>query len=126
MESDAFHCVPQAHKRRASGGAKHHSRYGAFAQAPQDGRVFFILPWGKYSIVGTTDTFYSGNPDEVTVDQEDRTYLLDALNALSRYEPFGVVNHFIFCGGCALWLLWTREHPIRDNTSMSSKCLKAD
>lgn len=49
--------------------------------APQDGRVFFVLPWGNESLIGTTDTFYSGDPDDVRVTREDIRYLLDAYNA---------------------------------------------
>lgn len=50
-------------------------------RAPQDGRVFFILPWDKFNLVGTTDTLYQGSPDQLVVDAGDRHYLLDALNA---------------------------------------------
>ena len=47
---------------------------------PQDKRVFFILPYGKYSLIGATDTFYEGNPDSVSVNVEDVNYLLEAVN----------------------------------------------
>lgn len=50
-------------------------------RSPKDGRVFFILPWGDYSLVGTTDTFFQGNYDHVTVEEQDKSYLLDAVNA---------------------------------------------
>ena len=49
--------------------------------APQDGRVFFVLPWNGNTLVGTTDTFYSGDPDKVSVEDSDIDYLLDAINA---------------------------------------------
>ena len=32
--------------------------------APQDGRVFFANPWKGRTLVGTTDTFWEGDPDE--------------------------------------------------------------
>lgn len=49
-------------------------------RAPQDQRVFFLLPWMGYSLLGTTDTKFNGNPNEVFVNQEDKSYLLDALH----------------------------------------------
>lgn len=47
-----------------------------FAQS--DGRVFFVLPWGDYSIVGTTDTDYKGDIDNITTTNEEVEYLLNA------------------------------------------------
>lgn len=47
--------------------------------APQDKRVFFVLPWGESSLVGTTDTFYDSDPDDVQPLPDDRHYLLEAL-----------------------------------------------
>jgi glycerol-3-phosphate dehydrogenase len=49
--------------------------------APSDGRVFFILPWYGVTVLGTTDTDYRGNVDQVTVESQDMRYLLDAANA---------------------------------------------
>ncbi|MEI8366425.1 MAG: glycerol-3-phosphate dehydrogenase/oxidase [Parachlamydiaceae bacterium] len=48
---------------------------------PQDKRVFFVIPWEKNSLVGTTDTFYEGNPDAVAVEKVDCNYLLTAVQA---------------------------------------------
>jgi glycerol-3-phosphate dehydrogenase len=49
-------------------------------RAPQDGRVFFAVPWGALSLVGTTDTDFEGSPDEVRVDAADVRYLLEAVS----------------------------------------------
>lgn len=49
-------------------------------RAPQDGRVFFVLPWEQFNIIGTTDTFYEGDPDKLSADKADSTYLLKAVN----------------------------------------------
>jgi glycerol-3-phosphate dehydrogenase len=46
-----------------------------------DGRVMFVLPWGKWSYIGTTDTDHDGGPDEVRATREDVTYLLRSANA---------------------------------------------
>ncbi len=42
----------------------------------RDGRMFFIVPLGQYSLIGTTDTAYSGDLDDVHADSEDVDYLI--------------------------------------------------
>jgi glycerol-3-phosphate dehydrogenase len=44
--------------------------------AKSDGRLFFVIPWLKYSLVGTTDTDYSGDPNEVRAEKTDVDYLV--------------------------------------------------
>lgn len=46
-----------------------------------DGRVMFVLPWGEWSYIGTTDTDHNGGPDDVRTTPEDVTYLLRSANA---------------------------------------------
>jgi glycerol-3-phosphate dehydrogenase len=48
--------------------------------APNDGRVMFILPSGRLTIIGTTDTFTDAPPDEVRASEADVSYLLNAAN----------------------------------------------
>lgn len=48
--------------------------------AKSDGRVFFIIPWYGVTLLGTTDTDYYGDLDNVTVEESDIRYLLDAVN----------------------------------------------
>jgi glycerol-3-phosphate dehydrogenase len=42
----------------------------------RDGRMFFIIPLGTYSLIGTTDTKYNGDLDEVHANRDDVNYLL--------------------------------------------------
>jgi glycerol-3-phosphate dehydrogenase len=51
-------------------------------QSPVDGRVMFVLPWGDFSYVGTTDTDYAGSPAEVRADADDVRYLIDSANSI--------------------------------------------
>ncbi|MDQ3646513.1 MAG: glycerol-3-phosphate dehydrogenase/oxidase [Actinomycetota bacterium] len=44
-------------------------------------RMLFVIPWRDSVLVGTTDTSYEGSLDRPTVDDADRTYCLDSLNA---------------------------------------------
>ncbi len=45
--------------------------------ASKDGRMFFIVPLDKWSLIGTTDTKYDGDLDEVHADAVDVDYLLN-------------------------------------------------
>lgn len=45
-----------------------------------DGRMVFAIPRDGKTYVGTTDTFYEGDPKHLTITAEDRTYLLDAIH----------------------------------------------
>ena len=45
--------------------------------ASRDGRMFFIIPLDKWSLIGTTDTKYDGDLDEVHADAADVDYLLN-------------------------------------------------
>jgi glycerol-3-phosphate dehydrogenase len=44
--------------------------------AHSDGRLFFTIPWQDYTLIGTTDTDYSEEPDSVHADVKDVDYLL--------------------------------------------------
>jgi glycerol-3-phosphate dehydrogenase len=44
--------------------------------ASTDGRLFFVIPWQDYSLIGTTDTDYSGDLDSVYAETDDVNYLL--------------------------------------------------
>jgi glycerol-3-phosphate dehydrogenase len=45
--------------------------------ASKDGRMFFIIPMDRWSLIGTTDTKYDGDLDEVHADTGDVDYLLN-------------------------------------------------
>lgn len=47
-----------------------------------DGRVMFVLPWGEWTYIGTTDTDATESPDEVEATEADVVYLLRSVNAL--------------------------------------------
>lgn len=48
--------------------------------SPSDGRVMFVLPAGDFTIVGTTDTYETVQPDQVCASEADVAYLLEAAN----------------------------------------------
>lgn len=45
---------------------------------PRDDRVLFAIPWGDRSYVGTTDTDFDGDFDDLYATSEDIDYLLEA------------------------------------------------
>jgi len=51
-------------------------------QAKRDGRIMFVLPWNDCTIVGTTDTDYKGDADDVRADAADIDYILREVHAL--------------------------------------------
>jgi glycerol-3-phosphate dehydrogenase len=46
----------------------------------RDGRSMFAVPWGPATVLGTTDTEYSGSLDAPSVDDNDVKYMLSAVN----------------------------------------------
>ncbi|MET0153335.1 MAG: glycerol-3-phosphate dehydrogenase/oxidase [Candidatus Binatia bacterium] len=56
------------------------NRNAIVLRAVRDGRILFVIPWDDHTIVGTTDTDYSGPPDAVRAEAEDVDYLLESLN----------------------------------------------
>jgi len=57
------------------------SNYGIIANAV-DGRQIFIIPHEDTSVIGTTDTDYYGDPDDLRVSQDDVEYLLEGIESV--------------------------------------------
>jgi glycerol-3-phosphate dehydrogenase len=47
-----------------------------YVESPADGRAVFIMPWKGETLVGTTETPYKGDPDQVRPLPEEEEYLL--------------------------------------------------
>lgn len=56
-------------------------------QARSDRRMLFIIPWGNYSLVGTTDTNFEGDPAQARVEPADVDYLLKEARTLFPDAP---------------------------------------
>lgn len=52
----------------------------AVIPVPGDKRSVFVVPWGQFTFVGTTDTDYIGPIDDPQCNEDDVEYLLRALN----------------------------------------------
>jgi glycerol-3-phosphate dehydrogenase len=53
----------------------------AVIPVPGDRRSVFVVPWGDFTFVGTTDTDYDGPVDDPQCTADDVAYLLAAVNA---------------------------------------------
>jgi glycerol-3-phosphate dehydrogenase len=56
------------------------TRTAAVLPVHGDRRTIFVVPWGEFTYVGTTDTDYDGPFDDLQCTPTDVAYLLDALN----------------------------------------------
>jgi glycerol-3-phosphate dehydrogenase len=69
--------------------------------AKSDGRLFFVLPWLDSTLVGTTDTDYSGDPADAAATEEDVRYLqMEARHAFPK-APFDKI-YYTYAGVRAL------------------------
>lgn len=59
--------------------------------AESDGRLFFALPWRGYTLVGTTDTDFEGDPGRVRPSGDEIEYLLRETRRIFPRAPLGPV-----------------------------------
>ena len=55
-------------------------RTAIYVEAETDGRPFFIIPWNRNYLIGTTDIRYEGNPDNAAIEENEVDYLLRETN----------------------------------------------
>ncbi|HSB73223.1 MAG TPA: glycerol-3-phosphate dehydrogenase [Candidatus Methylomirabilis sp.] len=52
------------------------TEHAVYIAAQQDERMFFVIPWREFTLVGTTDTDFSGDLDRLAATREEVEYLL--------------------------------------------------
>lgn len=58
-----------------------------YVEAPRDGRAVFLMPRANHTLVGTTETRFHGDPDDVDALRTEKTYLCRVVNHyFPRYE----------------------------------------
>ncbi len=58
-----------------------HTQQQAYILQNEDKRIVFVIPWlDEFSIIGTTDVEYHGDPHDVKITDEEVGYLLDVYN----------------------------------------------
>jgi glycerol-3-phosphate dehydrogenase len=58
-----------------------------YLTAREDRRLFFVIPWGELSLIGTTDIDHPGDPDAVSASEEEIAYLLSETGRHLRIAP---------------------------------------
>jgi glycerol-3-phosphate dehydrogenase len=53
-----------------------------YAEAVEDGRPYFVVPWNGLYLIGTTDTRFEGDLDRVEATDEEVAYLVSETNKL--------------------------------------------
>jgi glycerol-3-phosphate dehydrogenase len=69
--------------------------------AKRDGRLFFVLPWLDTTLVGTTDTDYTGDPSDAAATEEDVRYLQAEARRAFPNAPFDEI-YYTYAGVRAL------------------------
>ncbi len=87
--------------------------------SPVDGRLFFVIPWREYSLVGTTDTDYKENLDAVYATAADVKYILDGLH----FAYPDVKTEDIYYAYAGLRSLALRPGKSASNTSRSHELI---
>lgn len=57
-------------------------REAVYTEAAEDRRPYFVVPWGGRYLIGTTDTRYDGDLDDVVATEEEVAYLIAETNRL--------------------------------------------
>jgi glycerol-3-phosphate dehydrogenase len=98
------------------------TRHAHVLFARRDGRLFFVIPWLGYSLVGTTDTDYDGDPADAAATEQDVQYLIDEARRALPGARFDDV-HYTWAGVRALVRAETpstarvsRKHALHDHT----------
>ena len=100
------------------------SQHAVAFDAPRDGRHVFLIPWGDFVLIGTTDTDYDDNLDNPTAGLDDVEYLLEAVQhafpgAQIKHDDiistFAGLRPLIFAPGGTYAL--SREHEIVESPS---------
>jgi glycerol-3-phosphate dehydrogenase len=50
--------------------------HAVYIAAKRDERLFFVIPWQEFSLIGTTDTDFDGDLDRLAATREEMQYLL--------------------------------------------------
>ncbi len=97
------------------------TRHAHVLFAKRDGRLFFIVPWLGYSLVGTTDTDYHGDPADAAASEEDVEYLIGEARAAFPAGRFDEI-HYTYAGVRALVRMESvsegkvsRKHALHDH-----------
>ena len=93
--------------------------------AHKDKRIFFVIPWRGFSLIGTTDTDYRGSEDEVYASMDEVEYLLKETRRVfpgENIDKKGIITTYaslrplVNTQGKPAWQV-SREHLIKESHS---------
>lgn len=93
--------------------------------AYKDKRIFFVIPWRNFTLIGTTDTDYSGSCDDVYATLDEVEYLLSETHRVFPNEnidkkeiiaTYASLRPLVNTQGKPAWQV-SREHLIRESNS---------
>jgi len=70
------------------------SEHCFYLEAPQDQRAIFVMPWYGNTLLGTTETLFEGDPDEVEPLQSEKDYLLEVMKHYFPNFEANVIDAF--------------------------------
>ncbi len=65
-----------------------------YVEAPQDRRAVFVMPWHEGTLVGTTETSYTGDPAQVRPLPEEFTYLQETVRYYFPRRSLDIIDGF--------------------------------
>lgn len=89
----------------------------AFILQNEDNRIVFVLPYlDDYSVIGTTDVEYTGDPSKVTIDDDEISYLCDIVNQhfVKPVSPDDVIS------------TWSGVRPLCEDESSDAQAVTRD
>ncbi|SMY37094.1 Aerobic glycerol-3-phosphate dehydrogenase [Photobacterium malacitanum] len=94
-----------------------HDQPQAYILQNEDNRIVFVIPYlDRFSVIGTTDVEYHGDPREVAIDEQEIDYLLEVYN-----------NHFVHqCQRDDVVWNWSGVRPLCDDESDSPQAVTRD
>lgn len=67
-----------------------------YLEAPSDQRAVFVLPWKGKTLIGTTETLYTGDPGDARPTREEISYLQDTVRHYFPRQELTIIDSF--CG----------------------------
>jgi glycerol-3-phosphate dehydrogenase len=101
------------------------SQHAVAFDSPRDRRHLYVIPWGDFAIIGTTDTDYAGDLDAPSVTPDDLDYLLEAVRHAfpsARLTESDVISAYaglraLISSSAASTHAISREHHIEESES---------
>ncbi len=91
---------------------------------PKDGRVFFVIPWGEQTYIGTTDTDFQGDPGDVAADSADVDYIVEATGFY--FPDAGITRDDVICTWAGVRPLISEEEASNESSVSREHLIRLD